>query len=74
MFDEQLKKIKNDWDVDSFDTAPKINLDDYKTDNSSIDFDDKLNEIYKIVDAVNAMRNYIIVRRFIKIYQLLKSL
>lgn len=55
---EDAEKNQDDWDVDSFDTAPKINLDDYKTDNSSTDFDDALNEIYKIVDAVSDAKLY----------------
>ena len=55
---EDAEKNQDDWDVDSFDTAPKINLDDYKTDNSSTDFDDALNKIYKIVDAVSDAKLY----------------
>lgn len=49
---EDAEKDSDKWDFDSLDSAPKINLDDYKT-SSDMDFDEMYEEIYKVVDAVN---------------------
>lgn len=49
---EDAEKNEDDWDLDSLDTAPKVNLDDYKT-SDDLDFDSMLDDIYKIVDAVS---------------------
>lgn len=54
---EDADKNSNDWDLDSLDSAPKINLDDYKT-SDDMDFDDMYNQIYKIVDAVSDAKLY----------------
>lgn len=49
---EDAEKDSDKWDFDSLDSAPKINLDDYKT-SSDMDFDEMYEEIYKVVDAVS---------------------
>lgn len=49
---EDADKNSDDWDLDSLDSAPKINLDDYKTS------DDMYKQIYKIVDAVSDAKLY----------------
>lgn len=54
---EDADKNSDDWDLDSLDSAPKINLDDYKT-SDDMDFDDMYNQIYKIVDAVSDAKLY----------------
>lgn len=54
---EEADKNSDDWDLDSLDSAPKINLDDYKT-SDDMDFDDMYNQIYKIVDAVSDAKLY----------------
>lgn len=54
---EDADKNSDDWDLDSLDSAPKINLDDYKT-SDNMDFDDMYNQIYKIVDAVSDAKLY----------------
>ncbi|MDO4364797.1 MAG: FtsX-like permease family protein, partial [Clostridia bacterium] len=46
-----------DWDLDSLDSAPKINLDYYKT-SDDMDFDDMYDQVYKIVDAVSDAKLY----------------
>ena len=43
--------------MDSLDSAPKINLDDYKI-SDDMDFDDMYKQIYKIVDAVSDAKLY----------------
>lgn len=55
---DEAEKNQDDWDMDSFDTAPTINLDDYKTNGGTDDFDTALDLIYKIVDAVSDARLY----------------
>ena len=54
---EDADKNSDEWDLDSLDSAPKINLDDYKT-SDDMDFDDMYNQIYKIVDAVSDAKLY----------------
>lgn len=54
---EDAEKDSDKWDFDSFDSAPKINLDDYKT-SSDMDFDEMYEEIYKVVDAVSGAGLY----------------
>lgn len=54
---EDAEKESDKWDLDSLDSAPKINLDDYKT-SDDMDFDDMYNQIYKIVDAVSDAKLY----------------
>lgn len=54
---EDADKNSDDWDLDSLDSAPKINLEDYKT-SDDMDFDDMYNQIYKIVDAVSDAKLY----------------
>lgn len=54
---EDAEKNSDEWDLDSLDSAPKINLDDYKT-SDDMDFDDMYNQIYKIVDAVSDAKLY----------------
>lgn len=54
---EDAEKDSDKWDFDSLDSAPKINLDDYKT-SSDMDFDEMYEEIYKIVDAVSGAGLY----------------
>lgn len=54
---EDADKDSDDWDLDSLDSAPKINLDDYKT-SDDMDFDNMYNQIYKIVDAVSDAKLY----------------
>ena len=54
---EDADKNSDEWDLDSLDSAPKINLDDYKT-SDDMDFDDMYNQIYKIVDAVSNAKLY----------------
>lgn len=54
---EDAEKDSDKWDFDSLDSAPKINLDDYKT-SSDIDFDEMYEEIYKVVDAVSGAGLY----------------
>ena len=54
---EDADKNSDDWDLDLLDSAPKINLDDYKT-SDDMDFDDMYNQIYKIVDAVSDAKLY----------------
>ena len=54
---EEADKNSDEWDLDSLDSAPKINLDDYKT-SDDMDFDDMYNQIYKIVDAVSDAKLY----------------
>lgn len=49
---EDAEKNSDKWDFDSLDSAPKINLEDYKTSND-MDFDEMYDEIYKVVDAVS---------------------
>ena len=49
---EDAEKDSDKWDFDSLNSAPKINLDDYKT-SSDMDFDEMYEEIYKVVDAVS---------------------
>lgn len=55
---DEAEKNQDDWDMDSFDTAPTINLDDYKTNGGTDDFDTALDLIYKIVDAVSDAKLY----------------
>lgn len=54
---EDADKNSDEWNLDSLDSAPKINLDDYKT-SDDMDFDDMYNQIYKIVDAVSDAKLY----------------
>ena len=54
---EDAEKDSDKWDFDSLDSAPKINLDDYKT-SSDMDFDEMYEEIYKVVDAVSGAGLY----------------
>ena len=54
---EDAEKDSDKWDFDSLDSAPKINLDDYKT-SSNMDFDEMYEEIYKVVDAVSGAGLY----------------
>lgn len=54
---EDADKNSDEWDLDSLDSAPKINIDDYKT-SDDMDFDDMYNQIYKIVDAVSDAKLY----------------
>ncbi|WP_448921469.1 FtsX-like permease family protein [Eubacterium sp.] len=54
---EDAEKESDKWDLGSLDSAPKINLDDYKT-SDDMDFDDMYNQIYKIVDAVSDAKLY----------------
>ncbi len=54
---EDAEKNSDDWDMDSLDTAPKINLDDYKTSDDT-NFDDMYDQVYKIVDAVSDANLY----------------
>lgn len=54
---ENAEKDSDKWDFDSLDSAPKINLDDYKT-SSDMDFDEMYEEIYKVVDAVSGAGLY----------------
>lgn len=54
---EDVDKNSDEWNLDSLDSAPKINLDDYKT-SDDMDFDDMYNQIYKIVDAVSDAKLY----------------
>lgn len=54
---EDADKNSDEWVLDSLDSAPKINLDDYKT-SDDMDFDDMYNQIYKIVDAVSDAKLY----------------
>lgn len=54
---EDAEKDSDKWDFDFLDSAPKINLDDYKT-SDDMDFDDMYNQIYKIVDAVSDAKLY----------------
>lgn len=54
---EDAEKDSDKWDFDSLDSAPKINLDDYKTSNH-MDFDEMYEEIYKVVDAVSGAGLY----------------
>lgn len=54
---EDADKNSDEWDLDSLDSAPKINLDDYKT-SDDMDFDNMYNQIYKIVDAVSDAKLY----------------
>ena len=42
---EDAEKNQDDWDVDSFDTAPKINLDDY---NGNYAVSKNINDITKL--------------------------
>lgn len=49
---EDAESKSDDWNLDSLDSAPKINLDDYKTSDDT-DFGDMLDEMYKIVDAIS---------------------
>lgn len=54
---EDAEKDSDKWDFDFLDSAPKINLDDYKT-SSDMDFDEMYEEIYKVVDAVSGAGLY----------------
>lgn len=54
---EDAEKDSDKWDFDSLDSAPKINLDDYKT-SSDMDFDEMYEEINKVVDAVSGAGLY----------------
>ena len=54
---EDAEKDSDKWDFDSRDSAPKINLDDYKS-SSDMDFDEMYEEIYKVVDAVSGAGLY----------------
>lgn len=54
---EDAEKDSDKWDFDSLDSAPKINLDDYKT-SSDMDFDEMYEEIYKVVDTVSGAGLY----------------
>lgn len=54
---QDAEKKSKEWGIDSLDSAPKINLDDYKT-SADTDFDDMLDEMYKIVDAVSDAKLY----------------
>lgn len=49
---EEAQNEEDELDIDSFDSAPKISLDDYKS-SDAVDFDGTLDKIYKIVDAVS---------------------
>ncbi|WP_454968970.1 FtsX-like permease family protein [Eubacterium sp.] len=54
---EDADKNSDNWDLESPNSAPKINLDDYKT-SDDMNFDDMYNQIYKIVDAVSEAKLY----------------
>lgn len=54
---EDAEKDSDKWDFDSLDSAPKINLDDYKI-SSDMDFDKMYEEVYKVVDAVSGAGLY----------------
>lgn len=58
---EEAENMESDWDfdADSLDEAPKIDLDNYEND-SGLDsqFSDEMDMIYKIVDAVDATGIY----------------
>ena len=54
---EDAEKDSDKWDFDSLDSAPKINLDDYKI-SSDMDFDEMYEEVYKVVDAVSGAGLY----------------
>lgn len=53
---DDAEKNQDNYDFD-FDSAPKVNLDDYKT-SSTNEFNDALDEIYKIVDAISDANLY----------------
>lgn len=55
---DEAEKNEEDWDLDSIDKAPKINLDDYKSSDDINDFDDMFDTVYKIVDAVSDAKLY----------------
>lgn len=53
---DDAEKNQDNYGFD-FDSAPKVNLDDYKT-SSTNEFNDALDEIYKIVDAISDANLY----------------
>lgn len=67
---EDAQKNEDDWNFDSLDEAPKINLDDYNSSDDFDDFDKMFDEAYKIVDAISDAKLY----DCTKIYSELSSL
>ncbi len=55
---EDAQKSENDFNFDSLDEAPKIDLDDYKNSNDFDDFDKMFDEAYKVVDAISEAKLY----------------
>lgn len=55
---EDAEKKENDWDLDNIDKAPKISLDNYKSNDDLNEFDDMFDTVYKIVDAVSDAKLY----------------
>ncbi len=55
---EDAQKNEDDYDFESLDSAPKINLDDYKSSDDFDDFDKMFDETYKVVDAISDAKLY----------------
>lgn len=55
---ENADNSDTDWSRELFDSAPKINLDDYKTNDGFDDYDEMFDEMYNIVDAISDAKLY----------------
>lgn len=55
---EDAQNNENDYNFDSLNSAPKINLDDYKNSDDFDDFDKMFDEAYKVVDAISEAKLY----------------